>query len=383
MYNIALSHLDLARLYVITQKPDSALIHLKKGRWLVEKTEKLFLKMDYERVYSQAYGQLGQFDSAYYHETRSGLLQDSLQRVLSKSIQWELEQSKKDERIRTLQVENLEKENERMNLIIIVVISILIILALVASLVILKLRSKTKLAEKERQIDRQKVDELLKNQELSSIMNVLEIQEKERKRIAQDLHDRLGSMLSMVKLHFKNTEKNLEQLKQQNKDEYEKASKLLDEACDEVRKIAHNLISGVLRKFGLVAALNDLGHTVEQSGQLTMEVVTTGLDERLGWDYELNIYRVIQELLANTMKHAEATEVTIQLLRNNGNLRVIYEDDGRGFDDSKIQLGMGMKNIASRLDKLGSALQTDSGKGGGSTFMFNVSIKDHDKGFIS
>lgn len=238
--------------------------------------------------------------------------------------------------------------------------------------------------ERELELERNRVDELLKTQELSSIMNVIEVQEKERKRIAQELHDKLGSMLSVVKLHFKKSENNLQKLQQQNKDEYEKANKLLDQACDEVRKIAHNLVSGVLRKFGLVAALEDLKTTIVQSGQLDMELMTTGMDERLSWDYELNLYRIIQELLSNTMKHADATEVSVQLLRNNGNLNIVYQDNGIGFSLEQIKFGMGLKNIESRLDKLNGKMDIDTGRGGGSTFKFDIEIitEDENKGFI-
>lgn len=246
-------------------------------------------------------------------------------------------------------------------------------------------KQEQEIKEKELELERNRVDELLKTQELSSIMNVLEVQENERKRIAQDLHDKLGSMLSVVKLHFKKSEKNIERLQQQNRDEYKKANKLLDDACDEVRKIAHNLVSGVLRKFGLVAALEDLKTTIEQSEQLEVELLDTGMDERLNWDYELNLYRIIQELLSNTMKHAKANEVSIQLLRNNGNLNIVYQDNGRGFSLEKIQYGLGMKNIESRLDRLNGKMEIDTGKGGGSTFTIDILIStdEEDKSFVS
>ena len=210
-------------------------------------------------------------------------------------------------------------------------------------------------------IERQKVEELLKNQELKSINAMIEGQEGERQRIARDLHDRLGSILSMVKVHFKSVEDHIEELKTSNKSQYEKANQLLDDACDEVRKISHNIASGVLTKFGLVPALEDLKGTLEESKKVKVEFIAHGLYDRLDNDVEIAIYRIIQELVSNILKHAEAENITIQIINREKDLHISVEDDGKGFDASKKEReGMGLKNVSTRVDSLDGELYIDS-----------------------
>lgn len=226
-------------------------------------------------------------------------------------------------------------------------------------------------------IEQQKVEKLLKNQELKSINAMIEGQEGERQRIARDLHDRLGSILSMVKVHFMSVEENIEELKVSNKKQYDKANELLDNACDEVRKISHDMASGVLIKFGLVAAIEDLKETLEESNRIEVEFISHGLYDRLDNTIEIAIYRIIQELISNILKYAKATSITIQLISNENNLNVSVEDDGIGFDiNDKKNWGIGLTNVASRVDALGGDLQIDSMIDKGTSISIDIPIKE-------
>ncbi|QHI36435.1 Oxygen sensor histidine kinase NreB [Kordia antarctica] len=226
-------------------------------------------------------------------------------------------------------------------------------------------------------IDKQKVSELLKNQEMKSINAMIEGQESERQRIARDLHDRLGSILSMVKVHFKSVEENIEELKSSNIKQYEKANELLDNACDEVRKISHDMASGVLTKFGLVAALEDLKETLEESNQIEVEFIAHGLNNRLDNDVEITIYRIIQELISNILKYAKAKNITIQLVSRENQLNISVEDDGVGFDvNDKKNRGMGLKNVATRVESLDGELHIDSMINKGTSISIDIPIKE-------
>lgn len=250
----------------------------------------------------------------------------------------------------------------------------LLVIISILFFVILKFRKE----KREKEIVTQKNIELLKKQELKSIKAMIDGQEKERKRIAQDLHDRLGSMLSMVKLHYKSVEDSLDKLKQENKNQYEKASMLLDEACDAVREIAHEMISGVLTKFGLTAALEELKETIESSNTLEVELITYGLDDRLENKMEMEVYGIIQELIHNVIKHAKAKELSIQLLKKEEKLQVIVEDDGIGFDifNTDQNDGMGLKSVYSRVDDLFGEIAIDSGKGKGTTITIQIPLEN-------
>ena len=228
----------------------------------------------------------------------------------------------------------------------------------------------------EKLIANEKINTLLKDQELQSVSNMLEVQEEERKRIAADLHDRLGSMLSTVKLHFNTVEQQIDTLREQNKDQYHKATTLLDEACDEVRKIAHNLVSGELVKFGLVSALNQLKETIEETGKLSIKVYAFGMEERLAANTEISLYRIVQELLNNILKHAKASEMTIQLNKVENNLNIVVEDNGAGYDVNAALAkdGMGLRNMQTRVKKLNGTIEFDSMKGRGSTTIIDLPV---------
>jgi len=188
------------------------------------------------------------------------------------------------------------------------------------------------------------------------------------------LHDRLGSMLSTVKLYFSSVEEQMDKLKEQNKEQYNKANHLLDEACEEVRKISHNLVSGELIKFGLLSSLQQMKRTIEDAGQLKINVLAFGIENRLDSMVEIELYRIIQELVNNILRHSKATEVTIQLNKSEKNLNIVVEDNGIGFDLKSVKEGMVLKNIRTRVNKLKGFLSVDSSKGRGTTTIIDIAF---------
>ncbi|MEL6562282.1 MAG: tetratricopeptide repeat protein, partial [Bacteroidota bacterium] len=233
-----------------------------------------------------------------------------------------------------LQIDQMGEENEQIasqrNLLIAGTFFLIVTFTLLILYLKQRQNSIRALAAQNEKILHQKIDEVLKDEEIKSINAMLEGQENERKRIAEDLHDRLGSKLAAVKLHFES----IEELAK-NSNTGGKLSVLIDEAVSDVRAIAHNMLSGVLDKFGLVAALNDLAETINSSGKLEVRFISHGIDNRLPGELELNLYRIIQELLANVLKHSKANEVDIQLNKFNDELVVTVEDNGVGFDKNQ------------------------------------------------
>ncbi|WP_298419767.1 sensor histidine kinase [uncultured Kordia sp.] len=230
--------------------------------------------------------------------------------------------------------------------------------------------------EKERQ--EQQIQELIKIQEMNAINAMISGQEEERKRIAQDLHDNLGSKLSLVKIHYQSVEDNLESIDDEAKTQYEKANQLLDEACKSVREISHNMISGTLSKFGLIPALKELKQTLENvyskqnQNKIYIELSYHKLDNRLVNTMEIQIYRIIQELLNNIIKHAQASRVDIQILKLEQGVNIIVEDDGIGFEVDKLHEGIGLKTIQSRVINMKGSCLIDSGKGNGTTVTIDI-----------
>ena len=274
----------------------------------------------------------------------------------------------------------LEIEADRQEIAIYALIAGIILITLLFFTIfrISQLRKRNIINLQNEAIQKQQIERLIKEKEIEAMNAMVEGQENERLRIARDLHDRLGATLSIVKMHFKSVEESIEVLKEKNIKQYKEANHLLDEACDQVRQIAHDMASGVLIKFGLVAAVRALKETVETAGKLKINLIDIGLEERLTYEYEINIYRIVQELLTNTLKHAQAKEMSLQLFRKENSLSIVVEDDGIGFDieeaTSDSFKGIGLKNIESRVYKFDGEISIDSGKGAGTTITIDLPL---------
>lgn len=196
----------------------------------------------------------------------------------------------------------------------------------------------------------------------------LDAQETERRRVARDLHDEVGGMLALIRL-------NIGQVERKSQDPVtaetaQRSKELLDEAIQSVRRISHDLLPVVLDKMGLVQAINSLVHSVPADSGLEV-AFTHNLDQhRLEERQELLLFRILQELLNNTLKYAEATKITIELHKADGNLTLRYTDNGKGFNYSTTQptgesSGLGLTNLQSRVDLLKGTLNFFSAVGAG------------------
>ncbi|PKK37412.1 hypothetical protein BWI96_05960 [Siphonobacter sp. SORGH_AS_0500] len=236
------------------------------------------------------------------------------------------------------------------------------LLSVVFALILFAFLFQRKLIRKQQAF--RQIEKLLQRQEIKATYAVLQAQEDERKRIAVDLHDRLGSRLAAVKLFFQAIPGTNEALT--------KGTELLDGAVTEVREIAHNLTSGVLIKFGLTAALLDLKETLEASRQLTIHLFIHPADLRLDIQTETSLYRIVQEIVSNALKHAKATELTVQLTLHETWVVLMVEDNGVGFAPTLVKRGMGLQNVEDRLNKMGGKLTIDTGLGRGTTLTIEL-----------
>lgn len=255
-------------------------------------------------------------------------------------------------------------------------------LLLIAALIWLLLRARlqtTRLRAEQREAEtRENIATLIRQGEAQVFHALFEGKEQERKRIATDLHDNLGSLLSTVKLYFSALESRLADLPPDSRDHLSTATRLMDDAVGEVRRIAHDLVNGTLVKVGLVAALEEMGRTIAQTGQTEVEVLSHGIRQRLDQETEIALFRVVQELLNNTLRHAAARHITIQLNRINGLLNLMVEDDGKGFDPNKVRRrdGMGLESIRNRVTGLGGKVNFDSQPGRGTTVVIEIPIAE-------
>ncbi|WP_295669159.1 sensor histidine kinase [uncultured Mucilaginibacter sp.] len=208
-------------------------------------------------------------------------------------------------------------------------------------------------------------NEVLRQQELAT-KGIIQAEERERKRIAGELHDGVGQLFTTVKM---NMEILMERylIRQPAADILaEKTMALVDESCAEVRSIAHQMMPNALIKSGLVSALRDFINKIPAE-KLKISMETTGIDMGLENTTETVLYRVIQESVNNVIKHAEATALDILLLCDKNEITVSIEDNGKGFntDDKNKFTGIGLKNMISRVEYLKGSVDISSSPGKG------------------
>jgi signal transduction histidine kinase len=225
-------------------------------------------------------------------------------------------------------------------------------------------------------LQQQRISELETERQLTATEAVLKGEEQERTRLAKDLHDGLGGMLSGIKYSFNTMKGNLI-MTPENHQAFERSLDMLDSSIKEMRRVAHNMMPEALVRFGLDAALKDYCHDINQSGALKINYQSFGIaGENMDQTAAITIYRIVQELITNTIKHAAAKTAIVQLTKTNGQLNLTIEDDGKGFDTGMLQhsKGIGWTNIQHRVDFLKGKLDVSSGAGKGTSvhIEFNV-----------
>lgn len=370
----------IASIYLEQKKYAQAAAYFEITKNTFEETGEFDDLKDVYGNLATVYAETGNYKEAYLNFAKYKKLDDSIftarQSFVSDSLSAAFETEKKIQENIILKKEKVitNEQAEKQKLKNSILLISLIALCILSALIFFNFRQRQHITKKDIKIKDQKIDELLSTQEIKSLNAMMEGQETERKRIAQDLHDRMGSLLSTVKLHFNSLETKVESYQKENKEQFTKLNSLLDEAVGEVRRISHNLVSGVLLQFGLVPALRELCENIQDAGHIKIDFIAHGVDERLDNQAEISIYRIIQELLSNILKHAQATEATIQLTRHDQELTVMVEDNGKGFDTGKELKGIGLKNIESRVEKLNGNFTIDSVPGKGTTSIINILI---------
>lgn len=247
-------------------------------------------------------------------------------------------------------------------------------LVLLAVVLFRNFNSQKRLRAQEHVLHEGEVNDLMKRQEINSLDAMMKGQEQERQRVGKDLHDRIGSMLSAVKFQFSALEGRMEDMEAKHLEQYNRVFSLLDETVVEVRRISHDMVRGTLSQFGLVRALEDLRSAVHTPGKLNVVLSMFGMEERLEQNLEIAVYRMVQECVSNVMKHAQATELSVQLTRTSAVLNILVEDDGRGFDPAGSSGGLGMANIRERAAAYKGSVNVDSRPGRGTTVSIDVPL---------
>ena len=305
----------------------------------------------------------------YYNRLSTALSEKYFNEKMQRNVQTldrKFETEKKEQQL-LIQQATINKKN---------ILNYILIGSTVALLIISLLSYRT--YTQKRKLQEQKIAELEKEKVLSATQSLLKGQEKERNRLAQDLHDGLGGLLSGVKLQLGAMKGNLILSEEMGKT-FNNALYKLDESISEMRRVAHNMMPEALMKLGLQQALQDYCDSLSESQPFALNCEFHGLEKRMEPATEIVVYRIVQELLNNTVKHSGATTILAQVIRNDNSLSITVEDNGKGFntDVATIDRGMGLKNIKSRVDYLKGQIDIKSSGGKGTSIHIDCLIEDN------
>lgn len=202
---------------------------------------------------------------------------------------------------------------------------------------------------------------------------VLMAEENERKRIAADLHDGVGQVMSAAKMNLSAIHGQLVFASEEQRLFFESAIKMVDDGCKEVRVISHNMMPNALLKAGLTAAIREFVNMIPDR-VLKVQLHAEGLNESMDKGTEAVLYRVVQECVQNVIKHAAATQLDISLIKEHDGVDIMIEDNGKGFDTSRIGLsdGLGTANVLKRISYLKGTIEWSSSPGNGTVVSIHV-----------
>jgi signal transduction histidine kinase len=351
---LAAAHLDSSAKYNDYRKPSAS-------------------KQMYFENYGEVYKQLGKFAKAMECKDTVGAIKESLYQA-DNVKQIEFRQARYNYEKQQNEISQLENDKEIQQLLIkhkstlnYIFTGSAIILLLISLLTYRNYKQKQKLQQ-------QRIIELETEKQLAATEAVLKGEEQERTRLAKDLHDGLGGMLSGIKYALNTVKENLI-MTPDNHRAFERSMDMLDSSIKEMRRVAHNMMPEALVRFGLDTALKDMCNDINQSGALKVNYQSMGMaGVVIDQTISITLYRIVQELINNTMKHARAKMSIVQVIKSNNQLTLTVEDDGNGFDTNilKMHKGIGWINIQNRIEFLKGNLEITSKEGEGTSVQIEI-----------
>ena len=345
---------NLGRLFTKKKEIQKAIAYLEQATIRAKRSGSVEKTMAVLSAMSDYHSQINQPRQALNFQSQYIILQDSVSQLKQNRafaiVDARYQISKKQQQIE-LQEAEINAQQNRLQINILIIIGLILILVLLAMVFLFwryNLRQKQNL-----ELQKQKQD--LLNQQTRAVINSLE---KERQRIARDLHDSLGQSVSALGLSIYG----LQDKNRPDGQAYENSKTLLNSIHDEIREIAFTLMPQKLMKAGLVGALEELTHRLNESQSIEVTLESFDVPESLDENLVLSLFRIIQEILSNIVKYAKASRVQIQLTGYPTELVVLIEDDGQGFDLDyfKHHGSNGWNNISYRLQLIRGEINFDT-----------------------
>ncbi len=352
------------------QKYDLAKIQLDSGIFIAKTTDNTDALENLYQTYSVLYFLKGNIKEGKEYSFKYDSIIRSINitelNFYTEELETKYKTEKKESQIK-LQQAQLDKKNTLNYFLVSGIAGLLLVLLLSYR----NYRSRQKLQQS-------KIDELETEKQLAATASVLKGEEQERTRLAKDLHDGLGGMLSGIKYSLNNMKENLV-MTPDNAQAFERSIDMLDSSIKEMRRVAHNMMPEMLLKYGLDTALKEFCNEIGRSSVMRVTYQSAGIvNATLEQTASVTIYRIIQELVSNALKHANAQNVLVQVHQHEQEkvLAITVEDDGKGFDITALKQagGMGWKNIESRVAFLKGKLDIQSSPDKGTSVMIEMNV---------
>ncbi len=361
-FAICQSYTALGECYSSKGEYNNAILNFKKS---IDISKEIhfpdILQYNYEQV-ANIYQQTGDYKNALEYYSLFQSMKDSLytnaQLNQIEELKAKFENDKKEQKLALANKENALKDLEirRKNFYIMLGLGLIIFISLFGYLIYNRYKIK-----KEAELFATRA-----NQKEQTAKSVIDAEERERKRIAGDLHDGIGQMLSAAKMNLSALNEELHFDKQEQYTFFNRTQDIIDECCREVRTMSHQMMPNVLLKNGLASAVREFVNKID-SPRLKVSLQTHGLNERLDETIETVLYRIIQECVNNVIKHSEASTLDIQIIKDEKEVSVTIEDNGKGYNMANEERfeGIGLRNIKTRVEYLNGDVNFDSSIGRG------------------
>ena len=349
----------------------SAIVSYKKGLTYAQETKDSISIQDLYANIMLCYGYLGNVDSIdLYYEKYYYLNQDNIKAKTNKaihelSIQYDVEKKEQSLILANNEKEKMELSNELKQTAIYILLAVIAIIGLLVFIFYILYQEKQKLIKLQIEAKNNQIEGLIRDQEIRTYKAQLDGIEKERKRVAQDLHDKIGGLLATVKLQFEGGDG-------LNPQAIDNIKSLVNESIKSVRTISHNLSDGRVEEMGLEQSILDLKNSFSTASAINFDLYLEDYSEVSSLEIEREIFKIILELLSNTLKHAQASNIVLQLNTLSHNIHLTFEDNGIGFDQKLIKKGVGMQSISRRVDRINGTWYIDSKLGHGSTVVIKI-----------
>lgn len=355
----------LSELYALMGRPDEGL-RISKEAVAIASQQKLEAKLPMiYKAMALNYEKSGNFSMAADVYKRINALKDSIYTNASGEALAEMQtkyETEKKERIIQEQEFYLKRKNY-----FITAITILFILGVLLAYFI---HARNRIREQAA------MSKAIHEEEQKATAAVMEAEEKERQRIAKDLHDGVGQMMSAAKMNLSAIGNELAFATEAQKHSFEKIISLVDESCKEVRTVSHQMMPNMLLKSGLGKAVTDFIDKIDRR-VLKIQLHTEGLNERLDEHIEIVVYRILQECVNNVIKHSGATQLDISIIKDADGISATIEDNGKGFDVNLLssEAGMGLKNMRARVEYVKGTIDFDATPGKGTLVAIHIPVE--------